>query len=224
MTPIQITHFSDLLCVWAYVSQARVDELTREFGTQIDIRFRYFPVFGDTQTKFLSQWADKGGISAYARHVIEVADQFGHVAIHPQIWVKAAPRSSLPAHLHLNAVQLMEQAGQADDGAAERLAWRLRQAFFAENQDIADADTICGVAEELAIDVDALRVMIARGSAFAALAQDIQQARDLEVRASPTLIFNEDRQRLTGNVGYRIIEANVRELLSSPDGQFQSWC
>jgi hypothetical protein len=28
---------------------------------------------------------------------------------------------------------------------------------------------------------------------------------------------------LTGNVGYRILEANIRELLDSPPGQ-QSWC
>lgn len=30
---------------------------------------------------------------------------------------------------------------------------------------------------------------------------------------SSTLIFNEGRQRLNGNVGYRVIEANIRELL-----------
>ena len=30
-------------------------------------------------------------------------------------------------------------------------------------------------------------------------------------------------QMLTGNVGYRVLEANVRELLHNPGGQ-QSWC
>ena len=51
----------------------------------------------------------------------------------------------------------------------------------------------------------------------------MQRALDSHVRASPTLIFNEDRQRLTGNVRYRIIEANVRELLERPETQ-QTWC
>jgi hypothetical protein len=37
------------------------------------------------------------------------------------------------------------------------------------------------------------------------------------------LLFNEGRQRLTGNVGYRIIEANIRELLEGAPGQL-SWC
>lgn len=224
MASIQITHFSDLLCIWAYVSQARIDELKEEFGEQIDIQFRYFPVFGDTLNKFSAQWSEKGGIAGYARHVAEVAGQFDHVSLHPDIWVGTTPRSSLPAHLHLNAVQLMEQQSQAESGAAEKLAWRLRQAFFAENADISDVDVIRALGSELGLDAELMRDSVASGAAFAAMAQDMQQAREMNVRASPTLIFNEDRQRLTGNVGYRIIEANVRELLSSPSGQFQSWC
>ena len=40
---------------------------------------------------------------------------------------------------------------------------------------------------------------------------------------SPTLSLNEDRQRLAGNVGYRVIEANVRELLEGPAPE-GSWC
>lgn len=224
MAPIKITHFSDLLCVWAYVSQARVDELVGEFGEQVDIQFRFFPVFGNTPGKFDAQWRDRGGIEAYARHVIEVAEQFGHVKVHPRVWMDKPPPSSLPAHLHLHAVQILEQQQAAPAGAAVRLAWRLRQAFFAENSNIAETGTICSLAAELDIDVAQLQRRMASGAAYAAMAEDMQQARELEVRSSPTLIFNEDRQRLTGNVGYRIIEANIRELLNQPRGQFQSWC
>jgi len=43
------------------------------------------------------------------------------------------------------------------------------------------------------------------------------------VSSSPTLLLNEGRQRLVGNVGYRILEANVRELFERPGVQ-QSWC
>ena len=56
-----------------------------------------------------------------------------------------------------------------------------------------------------------------------ALATDLERVAQLGVRASPTLDFNEGRQRLTGNVGYRILEANIQELLRTPAGQ-QSWC
>lgn len=224
MTTTRITHFSDLLCVWAYISQARIDELKSEFGNRIELRCRFFSVFGDTREKFEKQWQERGGVAAYSRHVIEVAQQFGHVSIHPRVWLDTTPRSSLPAHLHLNAVQIMEHSGEAPAGAAERLAWRLRQAFFADSQDIGDGETIRHLGQALDIDGERVRACIASGAAYAAMAQDMQQARELDVRASPTLIFNEDRQRLTGNVGYRIIEANVRELLTQPSSNHQSWC
>ncbi|MBE9179781.1 hypothetical protein IQ268_14520 [Oculatella sp. LEGE 06141] len=35
--------------------------------------------------------------------------------------------------------------------------------------------------------------------------------------------INEGWQRLNGNVGDRVIEANIRELLHNPPGK-QSWC
>jgi hypothetical protein len=43
------------------------------------------------------------------------------------------------------------------------------------------------------------------------------------VDVSPTFVFNDGRQRLNGNVGYRVIEANVRELLRAPEAG-RSWC
>lgn len=61
------------------------------------------------------------------------------------------------------------------------------------------------------------------GAAHAAFAEDLEPARRQNVQASPTLIFNEGRQRLSGNVGYRLIEANIRELVEEAPGQ-QSWC
>ena len=68
-----------------------------------------------------------------------------------------------------------------------------------------------------------LQAEIASGDAFAQLNRQQQQAQQQQISVSPTLVFNENRQRLTGNVGYRIIEANVRELLESPELK-QSWC
>jgi hypothetical protein len=63
----------------------------------------------------------------------------------------------------------------------------------------------------------------ATGAVHAALAEDLEPARTQSVAASPTLLFNEGRQRLTSNVGYRIIEANILELLEGAPGQL-SWC
>jgi hypothetical protein len=44
-----------------------------------------------------------------------------------------------------------------------------------------------------------------------------------KLEGSPSFILNEGRQKLFGNVGYRIIEANVAELLENQGNQ-ASWC
>jgi hypothetical protein len=36
--------------------------------------------------------------------------------------------------------------------------------------------------------------------------------------------LNDGRQKLYGNVGFRIIEANIQELLRAPVGDQASWC
>jgi hypothetical protein len=41
--------------------------------------------------------------------------------------------------------------------------------------------------------------------------------------SSPTFVLNEERQKLYGNFGYRVIEASVHELLAEP-GERASWC
>jgi hypothetical protein len=44
------------------------------------------------------------------------------------------------------------------------------------------------------------------------------------VKGSLMMILNEGRQKLFGNVGYRIIEANIHELLREPNPDQASWC
>lgn len=53
--------------------------------------------------------------------------------------------------------------------------------------------------------------------------KDLDLVNEHTVSVSPTLIFNERQQRLNGNVGYRVIEANTRELLDNPTSE-QSRC
>jgi len=223
MATIQIKYYSDILCIWAYVSQIRIDELVSEFGDHIELDFRFLPVFGHAREKIDRQWENKGGTQAYNEHVQEVAVEFNHIEVHPDIWMQCPPSSSLPGHLYLCAVRLAEREGKLETGSCSRLAWSLRKAFFTELADISDQSVLRQLVERDGLLLTVIESRIQSGEAYAALSEDMQQARELAVRSSPTLIFNEDRQRLTGNVGYRIIEANIRELLEKP-GAGHSWC
>jgi predicted DsbA family dithiol-disulfide isomerase len=152
-----------------------------------------------------------------------VVDRFGHVTLHPDAWVRNTPQSSMPSHLLLCAVRVLQERAELGPRSLDRAAWAVRQAFFQHCQDISRQEVLMGIAEQIGLPLTAIEKMLATGAAHAALAEDLDLARQHNIQASPTLLFNEGRQRLTGNVGYRIMEANIRELLESAPGQL-SWC
>jgi len=223
MEPTRVTHFSDTLCVWAYVSQIRIDELERTFPGSVELDYRYFHVFGSVPGKIETAWKERGGLQGYCEHVKSVAAKFPHVKLHPQAWAVNTPQSSMPSHLLLCAVRVLQRRSAVEARSLERMAWALRRAFFEHCQDISSQEVLLAGAEELGLPMAAIERTLASGAAHAALAEDLDLARQHSIQASPTLLFNEGRQRLTGNVGYRILEANVRELVESAPGQL-SWC
>lgn len=217
---LRITHFSDALCIWAFISQVRVAELREQFGADIVLDYRYFSVFGDIRTKMATQWRERGGLEGYAAHVREAAQRFEHVRLAEGLWLRNTPTSSLPAHLVLAAARIVA-ANDADHVLA--LDYAIRRAFFEQGRDVSQAAILLETCEAEGADVAAIERALQTGEAHAALAGDMKLAQEIDVRSSPTLTFNEGRQTLSGNVGYRVIEANVRELLRDP-GDRQSWC
>jgi|SRR5579872_3735111 predicted DsbA family dithiol-disulfide isomerase len=223
MNPVKISYFTDALCVWAYVSQIRMDELKTNFKDHVEIECRYFHVFGNVASKMDAAWKQRGGLTAYRQHVRETVEKFGHVRLHERTWQTDVPRSSMPAHLWLCAIRTLEIGSGCAPGSSDRAAWAFRDAFFRQGRDISQADILLGIVESIGLPSAQIADAIATGAAHAALADDLELARAQSIAASPTLLFNEGRQRLAGNVGYRIIEANIRELLDAPPGQL-SWC
>jgi len=228
---VSVDYFSDVLCIWAYVAQIRLDELRKSFPEQVHVTYRFIPVFGDVRGK-VQGWSDRGGIAGYGKHVHEVAGRFGHVPVHADIWVRDAPAGSLSAHAFIKSVELLCREGElssepvaAFDGRTtlEELMWRLRLAFFRDLRDIARLDVQLELAGELDLPVDRVRRRLEDGRAMAALSADHELAQRSGVTGSPTYLFNEGRQTLYGNVGYRIIEANVQELLRDNSDR-SSWC
>ena len=201
------------------------------FKTSLATRSSSMPtvcrVFGCTGHKIETRWKDRGGWSGYGEHVHSVGDRFDHVTVHPDVWSKARPTSSMPAHIFLSAVAVMEHKGQVSEGGAggavRRASWAVREAFFAELADISSRSVLLDIAQRLNYPVPQLVALMDSGEAHARLCQDHLLAQEYDVRVSPALVFNEGRQRLIGNVGYRIIEANVRELLND-SGEQKSWC
>lgn len=224
MKLVEVACFSDLLCVWAYIAEARIEQLRADFGAAVHVVPRTVSVFGDVPGKLRRGWSERGGVAGYARHVREVVDGFEHVSLHADAWLVDAPASSLPAHLFLLGARVLESAGELAPGSALRLGWELRRAFFERGRNVARRAVQREVAEELRLPVDRLEATLSDARAHAAFAEDLDLVKTLGVTLSPTLVLDEGRQRLNGNVGYRVIEANVRELLQASSPGAASWC
>ncbi len=229
MSVVEITYFSDLLCVWAYASQARIDAVKETFGDAVRIEHRFCSVFGDTARKITTTWKDKGGYQGFNAHLRQVAEEFPHIEVHPDIWLKTRPLTSASTHLFMKAVQQWDQESSVKQTRPapttfDQVTWAFRCAFFRDCRDISRWDIQCEIAEALGVDIGAIEERIHSGIAFARLAADYQDADKMRIEGSPSFVLNEGRQKLYGNVGFRLLEANIQELLRTPRTDEASWC
>lgn len=230
MSPVKVSYFSDVLCVWAYVGQRRLDQLAIDFGDQIEIETHYCSVFPDAWSKIEKNWSERGGFSGFGSHINEVGEKFPHVEINPKLWQEARPRTSTSVHQFLKAVELIEAENKPAPALpfAERLstraAWAVRCAFFRDARDISHWDIQRDIAAKLGLDAGHVEDKLHSAEAIARLAHDDQLCADQGITGSPTYLLNQGRQKLFGNVGYRLIEANVNELLHNPSPDEASWC
>lgn len=229
---IRISYVSDVLCVWAYVAEARVDELRREFGTSIELEYRFIPIFGATRHRIAGGWKKRGGYAGFGEHVRGVAEGFPHVSMNERVWSEVAPTTSSAAHEMLCAVRLLTEEGIVDAARHEELEgrsifeeaiWQVRTAFFEHARDISSRQVLLDVLGQVGIPVPEIEAKLSSGEAMAELCRDIELRDELKIEGSPTYYLNQGRQKLYGNVGYRVVSANLRELLEQP-GHQASWC
>lgn len=230
---IKIDYFTDVLCVWAYGGQVRIDELKNDFADDIEIEYRFIPIFAAAKEQIARIWKDKGEFEGFNQHLQKVAKDWDHIPVANNLWTEVAPESSTPAHLYLKAIQLLTKQGEISDLPLKELngrtlfeeaIWLFRVAFFRQGLDISRRSVQDEVAQQLKLPLKKIHRLLDSGEAHAGLHLD-EVARDsYKIPGSPTLVLNEGRQLLYGNVGYRIIDANVRELLHNPDQGEASWC
>jgi predicted DsbA family dithiol-disulfide isomerase len=105
----------------------------------------------------------------------------------------------------------------------EEATWQIRSAFFEHARDISDRDVLLDVLGEAGMPTDAIEAKLKSGEATAEVCRDIELRDSNKIEGSPTYYLNQGRQKLYGNVGYRVVSANLRELLEQPEHQ-ASWC
>jgi predicted DsbA family dithiol-disulfide isomerase len=215
---LSIDYYTDILCVWAWIAQKRIDELNKKLGNSIELQHYYVDVFGDVPTKMNTQWQSKGGYEGFAEHIHKSASAFEYAHINPKIWTEVRPSTSANAHLVLKAVEITYDKKKSID-----MALKFRTAFFVDALDIGNLEVLCDLVKANGLDRNAINTSIRDGSAMASLMNDYQKSKKQCIQGSPSYVIGGGRQTLYGNVGYRVILANIEELLKNQTDE-ASWC
>lgn len=229
---LRIHYFTDVLCAWAYIAQVRLDELIKHYSSEIDISYHFMPIFACTEHRVGEGWKDKGGYQAFGQHTHKVCAAYPYLNVHKDVWCVNAPKTSATSHLFFKAIQCLVDKGvishEAHAGSQQRtlfegFVWQVRLAFFEDARDISNMGVLMDIAKSMNLPTTEIEGVLSDGTALAALFRDIELRDEFRVEGSPTYILNEGRQKLYGNVGYRIIEANLNEILKQPKIE-ASWC
>ena len=215
---LTIDYFSDILCVWAWIAERRIEELNKHFKDKIEIRHQYIDLFGDTASRIQTQWEDKGMYDGFSQHVIEAAAPYEFAPVNSKIWQIIRPTTSANAHMLLKAIELTN-----DKSLSIEFASVLRKAFYIDAKDISDLETLFNLLKQANINTEKINTTLNDGTALAALMCDYQKAHQYGIKGSPSFVMNEGRQTLFGNVGYKVLQANIEELLKKSSTQ-ASWC
>jgi predicted DsbA family dithiol-disulfide isomerase len=215
---VKVEYYSDVLCVWAWIAQRRVDELRQHFGSELELEIHYVNVFGNTNSQIGEKWASRGGFDGFGQHVIEAAAPFSNAPVADSIWQTVRPLSSTPAHTVLKAVEISHSVE-----AAENFAYKLRERFFTVPLDIGQLEVLLDLADNEGLNVGLINATLNSGSAIAEVMRDYQKAQSQGIKGSPSWVLDSGRQILYGNVGYRVLRANAAELLNQPPEE-ASWC
>ena len=221
---LTIDYYSDVLCIWAYSAKIKIDEIKKQFGDQVAINYLYTPLFVDMHAMLEKNWAEKGGLQGYNKMMHKLNGMFPYVEVHPEIGLKNLPHSSASCHQFLKAVSLLEERNEIQSDVPqntlqEQADWLIRLGYFKEAQDVSQLSTLMTIAEQLNLPRASLETLLNNGEAMAALAADTDNDKQKLIEGSPSFVLNEGRQKLYGNIGYHIIDANIRALLEKPEGQ-----
>ncbi len=218
---VALEHWSDPLCVWAFVAQPKLDcLLASEHGPHLDVRYHVVPVFGSVRHRFeQGAWAS-GGVEARVEATRRIAAEHGFPEVTGEVWRTAMPSSSWSPGAAVKAVGLGEALGEVAQGAGVRYQVALRRAFFLENRDVSRRRVQLEVAEDSGVPTGLVETLLDDGRAVAALWEDHERRVQLGIQGSPTWVFDGGRAMFYGNFAYDVLRAAVAEMVrgASPGG------
>ncbi|MFN7133083.1 MAG: DsbA family protein, partial [Myxococcales bacterium] len=141
--PIELYFFHDVLCSWCYVADARLRVLKQEFGDELRITLRPYPLRPNEQIP------DKKELQSLIRHVRRAAAEPEGRLLKPDVWRSPdVPLSSMPA------LKAVEAAALQGEEVRDAFANQLREAAFIHGLNVARPDVIFELAASMRLDMN----------------------------------------------------------------------
>jgi len=210
---ILFEYWSDPLCIWAFVSESRLQTLLEQKGACLQVEHRVAVVFGSVPWRFREGPWSAAGPEGRTKTTGEIAARFGCDEVDGRVWIDDPPASSWAPGAAIKAAFAAEQAGEAPSGAGAGYQRALRAAFFADNRNVARRSAQLEVAEAVGVPVASLERRFDDGTALSLLWEDQRKKDEEKIQGSPTYVFDGGRALLYGNFAEGILHATVDELL-----------
>lgn len=172
-----LVYIADPMCSWCWGFSPAIEAIQARFGATLPIRLLLGGLRPGTDKAMDS--SDRADVREHWEHVHEASGQnfdFGFFdRAHFVYDTEPASR----------AVVVMRRRGMDVGLAALK---RIHAAFYAENRDVTDGDTLAALAAELGMDAAGFRADFQDESARRETREDFAIARDAGVRGFPTLI------------------------------------
>ncbi|WP_203337899.1 DsbA family oxidoreductase [Nocardioides limicola] len=204
----RIEAWADVTCPWCWIGQHRLERAIAAAGYDVTVRYRSFHIDPGAPRvpteSTLSALARKIGRSpAETRQVMEhaakVAATLGLTFDHAD-----APHAhTLDAHrvLHL----------AAEHGAQASVKHALHAAYLARGESMADVDVLRHAAVSGGLPEDEVSELLAGDALTAAVAADLQWARQVGVTAVPALLVD-DTYLLVGDQPAEVLQDMLRQV------------
>jgi predicted DsbA family dithiol-disulfide isomerase len=145
-SPVHLVVWSDYLCPWCYLADARVQRIEREFGDDVRVEWRAFLLRPSPEPRSLEKFR------AYTQSWLRPAAEPDAPAFRPWTGDEEPPSHSIPAHLVAKAA-----AAIGPDAFAAMHA-RLLRAYFEESRNITDRETQLALWREVGLAEPAFAV------------------------------------------------------------------
>ncbi|MDE2295003.1 MAG: DsbA family protein [Gammaproteobacteria bacterium] len=172
-----LVYFADPMCSWCWGFSPVLDAIDQRFGARLPVHLVLGGLRPGNRTPMGSPERDE--IRRHWEHVHEASGQPFDFSFfeRPAFVYDTEPAS--------RAVVVMRRRAMTDGLAGLR---RLQRAFYAENRDVTDPQTLCALAGELGFDVERFRADLDSDDAVRETRSDFDTAQRVGIRGFPTLI------------------------------------